>query len=413
MSTLKEPHPLFMGHVITPETVVVGCDVGKTHHQLHAMDSAMGRLGRRRIHNTRRGVDEAMDWVAGLADDVVLVIDQKASYAALLRYLADRHDITVVYVTGLQARRATDLTPGRAKTDRIDAEVLASFGRTHGHRLPVLVAEDELTIDMRLLLGRDEDLRCDFNRIINRLRDLLTQYCPDLEQALGRRLSVKGVLSVLARWGNPAKLARARATTITKTIAEHNPRMAAKVAEIVKDATSQTMNTAGLGTAGRLISQLAVDALRVTTERNEIQGELTELAVTHPDYELLMSVPGLGAKTAVRFIAEVGDIKRFPTPGHLASYAGLAPVNRQSGTGLNTVAKDRAGNHRLKNALFLAAFVASRHDPTAIEFYQQQRNRGKHHNAATIAVARKRCNIIWAVLTKQQPYTPQKPPKRC
>jgi len=235
----------------------------------------------------------------------------------------------------------------------------------------------------------------------------LTQYCPDLEQALGRRLSVKGVLSVFARWGNPAELARARAATIAKTIAEHNPRMAAKVAEIVKDATGQTMDTAGLGTAGRLISQLAVDALRVTTERDEIQGELSVLAVTHPDYELLLSIPEMGAKTVVRFIAEVGDIKRFPTPGHLASYAGLAPVNRQSGTGLNTVSKDRAGNHRLKNALFLAAFVASRHDPTAIEFYQQQRNRGKHHNAATIAIARKRCNIIWAVLTKHQPYNPQ------
>ena len=393
-----------MGQTITTETVVVGCDVGKTHHQLHAIDAAMATVGRRRIKNTTTEVARSTQWMTGLGDDVVLVLDQKASSASLLRHEADAVGVPVLYVTGLQARRATDLTPGRAKTDRIDAEVLASFGRTHGHRLPVLEPDSELNTTMRLLLGRDEDLRCDFNRIINRLRDLLTKYCPDLEQVLGRRISTKGVLAVFARWGNPTAISRARTASITDVIAQHNPRLAARTAGLIRTAAKTTLTTAGVDVGGEIIAKLATDALRVTSERDIIGARLAELATGHDDYELLLSIPGMGPKTAVRFIAEVGDITRFPTGGHLASYAGLAPVNRQSGTGLNTVNKDRAGNHRLKNALFLSAFVASRHDPSAAAFYDRQRSRGKHHNAATICVARKRCDIIWAILTNRTPY---------
>ena len=214
---------------------------------------------------------------------------------------------------------------------------------------------------------------------------------------------------MFARWGNPASIARARTLTITDTIAAHNPRLAARTAELIRAKAKTTLTTAGLDTAGGLIAQLATDALRVAAERDQIQAKLTDLAASHADYQLLTSIPGMGPKTTVRFLAEVGDINRFPTGGHLASYAGLAPVNRQSGTGLNTVTKDRAGNHRLKNTLFLSGFVAARHDPQAAALYERLRNRGKHHNAAIICIARKRCDIIHAILRNRTPYQKTSP----
>ena len=158
-----------MSYRINADTIIVGCDVGKTHHQCHVINADMDRLGRRKIANTNSDVGAMFDWATSLGDEIVLAIDQKASYAAVLRHHAALHQVPVLYVTGLQARRAADLTPGRAKTDRIDAEVIAEFARTHAHRLPVLDLDCETNTDMRLLLGRDEDLRCDFNRIINGL----------------------------------------------------------------------------------------------------------------------------------------------------------------------------------------------------------------------------------------------------
>ena len=71
--------------------------------------------------------------------------------------------------------------------------------------------------------------------------------------------------------------------------------------------------------------------------------------------------------------------------------------------------KPRGGNHRLKNALFTAAFVAAQHDPDARAYYQHKRSEGKRHNAAVICVARRRCNIILAMLKTQTPYQEPQP----
>ena len=70
--------------------------------------------------------------------------------------------------------------------------------------------------------------------------------------------------------------------------------------------------------------------------------------------------------------------------------------------------KPRGGNHRLKNALFTAAFVAAQH-ADARAYYQRKRSEGKRHNAAVVCVARRRCNIILAMLKTQTPYQPTQP----
>ena len=61
--------------------------------------------------------------------------------------------------------------------------------------------------------------------------------------------------------------------------------------------------------------------------------------------------------------------------------------------------------------MFIAAFVATQHDPDARAYYQPKRAQGKEHNAAVICVARRRCNIILAMLKTQTPYQPRQPEK--
>ena len=94
---------------------------------------------------------------------------------------------------------------------------------------------------------------------------------------------------------------------------------------------------------------------------------------------------------------EVGDGSAFPTPGHLAAYAGLAPVTRRSGSSIRGEHPSRAGNKNLKRALFLSAFAAL-HDPTSRAYYDRKRAQGKKHNAALICLARRRCDVLYAML---------------
>ncbi len=81
----------------------------------------------------------------------------------------------------------------------------------------------------------------------------------------------------------------------------------------------------------------------------------------------------------------------------------IAPVTRQSGSSLRGEGRSRRGNHRLKNAMFLAA-VASLRDPASRAYYDRNRAEGKNHNAALICLARRRCDVILTMLRLQQPY---------
>ena len=122
--------------------------------------------------------------------------------------------------------------------------------------------------------------------------------------------------------------------------------------------------------------------------------------------KVLSTMCGFGPRTGARTLAEIGDPNRFANPARLAAYAGLAPVNWQSGRSAST-RRARGGNHRLKNAMFIAAFVATQHDPDTRAYYLRKRAESKRHNTAVICVARRRPNIILAMLKTQTPYQPR------
>ena len=159
---------------------------------------------------------------------------------------------------------------------------------------------------------------------------------------------------------------------------------------------------------GRVIAELAAELDRVTARRDALAAEIEEAFLSHPFGELLASMPGIGPRTGARILAEIGDGSAFATGSKLAAYAGLAPVTRQSGTSLNAETRSRRGNHRLKNAMFLAAFASLR-DPASKAFYDRKRAEGKRHNAALICLARRRCDVILAMLRTGQPYQPARP----
>ncbi|MGM0724615.1 MAG: transposase, partial [Actinomycetota bacterium] len=143
----------------------------------------------------------------------------------------------------------------------------------------------------------------------------------------------------------------------------------------------------------------------VHAERGNLADELEARLEAHPLGSVLTSMPGLGVRTAIKILTIVGDGSAFPTAGHLAAYAGLAPVTRRSGTSIKGETRSQRGNHALKSALFLSAF-ASLADPVSRAYYDRKRAQGKRHNAALICLARRRIDVLFAMLRDRTPYTP-------
>jgi transposase len=394
--------------VVTPDevTVWVGLDVGKDKHFAVVVNDAGDELFARAVGNDESDI-EALLADAAEHGRVGLVIDQPGSIAQLAIGIAARLEVPVAYVPGLVMRRAADLYPGEAKTDRRDAFVIADTGRTRRRQVHWLdTTSDELLLALRVLNGFDIDLAADLVRLLNRLRDALTSISPALERAVGSRLGHAGVRALLAEHPTPTSLRNAGPAQVLAMVKTRSPRLADKItAGVTAALEAQTIKLPAEAAVGRVIAELAVELDRLHERRDALAGEIEEVFLAHPFGRLLVSLPGIGPRTGARILAEIGDGTRFADGSKLAAYAGLAPVNRQSGTTLNTATKSRRGNHRLKNAMFLAAFASLR-SPDSKAFYERKRAEGKRHNAALICLARRRCNVILAMLRTGQPYNP-------
>ena len=142
--------------------------------------------------------------------------------------------------------------------------------------------------------------------------------------------------------------------------------------------------------------------------RDAAIGELLEGDAT---YEALLTVPGVGPRTAAALVASA-DVTMFRSHEEPAGYCGIAPADSQSGTSARSTRPKRGGSKPLKNLL---PFSCNSLIGTKNEFgryYDECRGRGMRHNKALKAVARKRLKVIYAIMRDRAPYRAAQPPSR-
>jgi transposase len=139
-----------------------------------------------------------------------------------------------------------------------------------------------------------------------------------------------------------------------------------------------------------------IDAL--TDQIRTSQRELAEIAKTHPVCARLMTVPGVGPITAVRFVAAIDDVSRFKNAHALQSYLGLTPGERSSSDTERRTGITKAGPARVRRALVQAAWACLRsHRVTALSEWTHRLASRKHKFIAVVALARKLAGIMFAL----------------
>jgi transposase len=389
--------------------VFLGVDIGKTAHYAVAVDRDGQTVYSKPVANQESALRLLVLWAR--AHQAVIIVDQPGGTAALLLKLCWDATIGIGYVPGLAMARARDFYAGEGKTDPKDAFVLADVARAHPNRVVWLRETSAARVQLELLNGHDSDLREDANRLTNRMRALLATYWPALERALDDRLDTIGGTTLLTRYPSAPQLRQAGAKRLVSLLrATHRVRQPeAWVEQLVVAAKSQTVVVPGAETAAGLVAELAEQLHRVLVRRQSLEKEIERAFFALPEASIIKSLPGIGPRLGARILIEIGDIRQFRTSAQLAAYAGLGPTPHQSGTSIRGNRVTRFGNHRLKNAFFLAAFSSLKHPPSRT-YYDRKRNEGKRHTQAVLSLARRRVDVLHAMLTTKTAYrtpTPQ------
>lgn len=379
--------------------VYLGIDVGKASHRACAATAAGEVLFNVEVGNRADVIDRVL---ARAGEGALVVVDQKRNIGALAVSRARAAGMEVAYLPGLAMKRARDMFPGVAKTDEIDAEVIALTGAGMPWALRPIAEESGAAASLRMLASQRDFALRQRTQAKNRLRAVLLELDPAFEAAVD--LSRAWQLAAMAELGGPFGIAGAgkRRFRAVAERAHGAPRDASS--RFWEDASASAgSGRPEIAAEGPLVRMLAAQVLRCSEDVAAAESAISEALADDETYRCLLTIPGVGPKTAAALVTCV-DISLFRSHDELASYCGVAPANRQSGTSLNSTTPGRGGNKALKNLLIFScnSLVGTRN--RFGRYYEDCRARGMRHNKALKAVARKRLKVIYAIMRDPRPY---------
>lgn len=335
--------------------VVIGVDPAKRSHAMAVLDEREEQLAALQVGNDSAGY-RAMLALAKRYKNRVWAIEGAGGVGAQLAQRLVAAGETVLDVPPKLSTRARIFDRGHGrKNDPTDARTVAVVAlRTKGLREVVL--DDEL-IAIRLMSERRADLVRARTVTVNHLHQLLMELIPA---------------------GAERKLTSTKAKALLATV---RPR----------------------DVAGRTRRQLAVDLVEDVTSLDRKLKDLDKRLreAVEATGTTLTDIKGVGVATAAMVLGEVGDIRRFPTRHHFATYNGTAPRDYSSG-GVDTRRLSRAGNRKLNHALHIIALSHKRYDPRGGEYYARKLAAGKGKKGALRCLKRRLSDAVFRTLVQDQ-----------
>jgi transposase len=331
-----------------------GLDLSRQKVNVHVLDEAGETVTATWVPATRDGLRGLAGRVALYGAEVTAVVESMTGG----RFVHDELERLGWDVALADAARAKALAPLAAKTDRIDARVLAELARRD--LVPAIWLPDP-------------SIRAERERARFRLH--LVKH----RTALKNRIH-----ATLATFGEPVPVADL---------------FGAAGRDLLARLQIPEPWTTTLGRSLELVDELD---RRIAG----CEAELRAMGADHPYVPLLVTVPGIGWVLAYTIASEIGDIGRFPGPKHLAGYTGLCPRVYQSGETDRRGRLTKAGPRYLRWALVEAATHAARHPRFAPRYDRTTRRLGKQRGSriARVELARELASVIWYMLTRQEPF---------
>jgi transposase len=380
-----------------------GIDAGKTHHHCVVIDDTGKRLLSRRVANDESELLQLLADVLALGDEAAWGIDLADGGAALAITILLNHGQPLLYIPGRTVNRASEGYRGDGKTDAKDAAVIADQTRIRRDLTP-LRPTDELVAELKVLTRHRRDLSDDRTRTINRLRGHLTEIFPGLERELD--LGNVGPLVLLNDYQTPAAIRRVGTRRLTTWLRNRKVRGADQLAaKAVQTAEGQYTALPGEQMTAEVVRSLTREVMALNEKIAEVDKLIESRFRQHRHAEVISSMPGIGPLLGAEFLATTGgDLDAFANADRLAGLAGVAPVARDSGKISGNLHRPTRYSRRLQRVFYTSALISIRCCDESRRFYDRKRAEGKRHSQAVMALARRRVNVLWALLRDGRCY---------
>jgi len=154
----------------------------------------------------------------------------------------------------------------------------------------------------------------------------------------------------------------------------------------------------------RIISVTIREIIHKEVLIQEERKYLREIYTENEDLKLLCTIPGIGVDSAITFVLEIEDIKRFPSSKKMSAYFGISPMFKQSGDGKWGAHMSKQGRGEVRAVLFMAVLSGIRFNPILKRIYARFRAKGMNHKQAAGVIMHKLLRIVFGVLKSKKPF---------
>ena len=388
----------------------VGIDIGKNNHVASMMDE-YGKVVFKAFSfsNTTDGGNALLSKLSSYSSnpsDFEIGMEATGHYwISIYSFLFEKgfllHVINPIQTDGW--RKGTEIR--KRKNDTIDSVLIADLIR-YGQFVQTRLADEDL-FSLRTLTRFRTYLVESISDLKRKVVCVLDQIFPEY-QSIFSDIFGKTSKEILLQFSSPVDFETISSQSLAELLAQlSRQKVGAAKAEQLKAAASSSFGITFAKNSftfqlKALIEQISFIENQVKETESEISNIMRKLDSP------ITTITGIGNVTGAAIISEIGDISKFDNPRKLVAFAGLDATVTQSGqfeASHNVMSK--RGSPYLRKAIFQAALIASFHDPVLSVYYQKKKAEGKHHLTCVGAVARKMCNIIYAVLKNNQPYVPK------
>ena len=388
----------------------VGIDIGKNNHVASMMDE-YGKVVFKAFSfsNTTDGGNALLSKLSSYSSnpsDFEIGMEATGHYwLSIYSFLFEKgfllHVINPIQTDGW--RKGTEIR--KRKNDIIDSVLIADLIR-YGQFVQTRLADEDL-FSLRTLTRFRTYLVESISDLKRKVVCVLDQIFPEY-QSIFSDIFGKTSKEILLQFSSPIDFETISSQSLAELLAQlSRQKVGAAKAEQLKAAASSSFGITFAKNSftfqlKALIEQISFIENQVKETESEISNIMRKLDSP------ITTITGIGNVTGAAIISEIGDISKFDNPRKLVAFAGLDATVTHSGEfeATHNVMSKR-GSPYLRKAIFQAALIASFHDPVLSVYYQKKKAEGKHHLTCVGAVARKMCNIIYAVLKNNQPYVPK------